>query len=169
MGFGSIWVSWIKECLYGFRASILVNGSPSVEFDLSNGVKQGCPLSPFLFIIAMEPLSALISKMEQADLFKGFRFPNNGLVVSHLNFADDTIFFMDSNQSSLINLVRLLRCFAVVSGLKVNFHKSQVVGVALDSNYIAESAARIFCQFSWLPLMYLGLPLGVSAKCNSIC
>ena len=49
--------------------------------------------------------------------------------------ADDTIFFVDSEQTSLINLVRLMRCFALVTGLRVNFHKSQVVGVTIDSAY----------------------------------
>ena len=71
MGFGHIWITWIKECLMGVRASILVNGSPIKEFGYSNGVKEGYPFSFFVFILALEPLSYLIYKMEDKGLLKG--------------------------------------------------------------------------------------------------
>ena len=117
MGFGQKWISWIQECLTDSRASILVNGYPIKEFLCTNGVKQGCPLSPFLFILAMEPLTALVMKMEVLGLLKGFSFSNDGLVVSHLNFADDTIFFLDKDPRYVSNLVRMLRYFAIIFGL----------------------------------------------------
>ena len=93
----------------------MVNGSPTKEFLCTNGVKQGCPLSPFLFILAMEPLIALVMKMEVLGLLNSFS--NDGLVVSHLNFADDTIFFLDKDPRYVSNLVRMLRYFAIIFGL----------------------------------------------------
>ena len=75
MGFENKWVSWIHECLRGSRASILLNGSLTKKFYCSNGVKQGCPLSCFLFILAMEPLTALVLKMEGLGLLKWFHLP----------------------------------------------------------------------------------------------
>lgn len=57
MGFGEKWKMWIWGCLNSAKASILVNGNPTDEFNTSKGVRQGDPLSPFLFIAAMEGLS----------------------------------------------------------------------------------------------------------------
>ncbi|GJR98227.1 RNA-directed DNA polymerase, eukaryota, reverse transcriptase zinc-binding domain protein [Tanacetum coccineum] len=62
LGFGFKWRMWIFGCLKNFRASILINGSPTPELDMFNGIRQGDPLSPFLFILAMEGLHALVSK-----------------------------------------------------------------------------------------------------------
>lgn len=57
MQFGGKWRRWIMGCLFSSRSSVLVNGSPTVEFPISKGVKQGDPISPFLFILAMEVLN----------------------------------------------------------------------------------------------------------------
>ncbi|XP_023747217.1 uncharacterized protein LOC111895365 [Lactuca sativa] len=88
MGFGSKWRRWIEGCLMNARPSILVDGSPTAEFDICRGLRKGYPLSPFLFIIAMEGLHAVIRKAMFIDLFKGA--PISG--ISHLMYADDVIF-----------------------------------------------------------------------------
>ena len=112
----------------------------------------------------MEPLTALVKKMEDIGILKGFSFPNSGPVVSHLNFADDTIFFLDNDPLYVYNLVRMLRCFAIISGLQVNFHKSQVIGVHIDHSLVLHTAVNIFSLYSTLPFIYLGFPLGASPR-----
>nr|GEV71218.1 putative RNA-directed DNA polymerase, eukaryota, reverse transcriptase zinc-binding domain protein [Tanacetum cinerariifolium] len=73
IGFGTKWRSWISGCLRNVRSSILVNGSPTKEFKIFKGLRQGDPLSHFLFILAMEGLHSLTCKAEDLGLFKGLK------------------------------------------------------------------------------------------------
>ncbi|XP_023766991.1 uncharacterized mitochondrial protein AtMg01250-like [Lactuca sativa] len=92
MGFGQRWRGWIQGCLRSSRASILVNGSPTNEFEFGRGIRQGDPLSPFLFIIAMEGLNIAMKEATGKGIFKGKKIPNSALCVSHLFYADDALF-----------------------------------------------------------------------------
>ncbi|XP_028101365.1 uncharacterized protein LOC114300709 [Camellia sinensis] len=74
--------------------SILVNGSPTEEFQPQKGLRQGDPLSPFLFIIAAEGLNLLLGRAIEKGLFKGASIGCDQLGISHLQFADDTIIFL---------------------------------------------------------------------------
>ena len=100
MGFGSKWKMWIKTCISTVRFSIMVNGSPSGFFGSSRGIRQGDPLSPLLFLLVMEVLSRMLSRTEEAGLIRGFRAvkaQEEGLSISHLLFADDTVVFCDAD------------------------------------------------------------------------
>lgn len=93
MNFGGKWRSWILECLKSATASVLVNGSPTEEFHITMGVRQGDPLSPFLFIIVMEGLHVSMLEATRKGYFNGVTLPNNGPVLSHLMYSDDVIFW----------------------------------------------------------------------------
>ncbi|GKB94866.1 RNA-directed DNA polymerase, eukaryota, reverse transcriptase zinc-binding domain protein [Tanacetum coccineum] len=84
IGFDIKWRSWISGCLKNARSSILVNGSPTKEFELFKGLRQGDPLSPFLFILAMEGLHSLTYKAEELCLFTGASIGRDNMRVSHL-------------------------------------------------------------------------------------
>nr|GEY67673.1 probable pre-mRNA-splicing factor ATP-dependent RNA helicase DEAH4 isoform X2 [Tanacetum cinerariifolium] len=84
LGFGLKWRAWIKGCLQNARSSVLVNGSPTEKFELFRGLRQGDPMSPFLFILAMEGLHALTRKAEALGLFKGASIGRDNLRISHL-------------------------------------------------------------------------------------
>ena len=131
MGFGDKWRMWIKGCLHSSHTSILINGNPTDEFKISKGVRQGDPLSPFLFIMAMEGLSVTMRAACQAGVFQGIQLPHRGPLISHLLYADDALFVGEWSKHSIKNLARILRCFHVASGLKVNFNKSKVLGVGV--------------------------------------
>nr|GEY18676.1 LINE-1 reverse transcriptase like [Tanacetum cinerariifolium] len=105
--------------------SILVNGYPTKEFGLERGVRQGDPLSLFLFILEAEGLNALVSEAVEKGIFKGIAVGADRAVVSHLQYADDTIFFSEWSKENVKALMCILKCFEEVSGLKVNYNKSK--------------------------------------------
>ncbi|XP_024632642.1 uncharacterized protein [Medicago truncatula] len=154
MGFPTLWRKWIKECVTTATASVLVNGSPTDEFPLDRGLRQGDPLSPFLFLLAAEGLHVMMKAMIDANLFRGYRVGyDNEVVVSHLQFADDTLLLGEKSWAN----VRALRA---VSGLKINFHKSLLVGVNVSDSWLTEAASLLNCKVGTLPFTYLGLPIG---------
>nr|GFA57198.1 RNA-directed DNA polymerase, eukaryota [Tanacetum cinerariifolium]GFA72442.1 RNA-directed DNA polymerase, eukaryota [Tanacetum cinerariifolium] len=90
-GFGDKWRGWIIGCLKSAKGFVLVNGSPTSEFQFHRGLKQGDPLSPFLFILIMESLHLSFKKVMNAGLFTGISL-DNSLTISNLFYADDAIF-----------------------------------------------------------------------------
>ncbi|GJW16706.1 transposon TX1 [Tanacetum coccineum] len=92
MAFGEKWCNWVEYFLRFASMSILVSGSPTEEFCLERGVRQGDPLSPLLFILAAEGLNAIVNEAVEHGIFRGVKVGRNRVVVSHLQYADDTIF-----------------------------------------------------------------------------
>ncbi|KAJ9535890.1 LOW QUALITY PROTEIN: hypothetical protein OSB04_un000946 [Centaurea solstitialis] len=149
----------IRNCLNSSSISILLNGSPTKEFKPQIGVRQGDPLAPFLFILAAEGLHVAMLEALEKGVFKGVQLPNGGPTVSHLQYADDAIFLGDWSRSNIRNLIRVLRCFHLSSGLRVNWTKSNLIGVGVETHEIAATANSINCKVGSLPLFYLGLPI----------
>lgn len=164
MGFG---VKWIKVCITTASFSVLVNGSPTGFFHSSRGLRQGDPLSPFLFIIVTEALSRLTKKLEESGLLAGFLVSEGAPPISHLQFADDTLFLCEANHLQLRLLRCTLRCFEAVSGLRINLMKSSIFAVGEVIN-IEELAADLGCKVGCLPSSYLGLPLGAKYRSKAI-
>nr|GEY29417.1 RNA-directed DNA polymerase, eukaryota, reverse transcriptase zinc-binding domain protein [Tanacetum cinerariifolium] len=130
MGFNDTWINWILGCFNNATSSILINGSPTREFNIQRGLRQGDPLSPFLFIIAMEGLHVAIEDAIAAGLYRGFKVRN--ISLSHLFFADNALFIGDWSSENISSLVSILECFHKVSGLKINFHKSNLFGIGVN-------------------------------------
>ena len=123
-------------------------------------MRQGDPLSPFLFTLVVDGLSRLMEKSRGCGLINGFEVGNDKVMVSHLQFADDTLFFLKNDDHSLDNLILLLNIFCLASRLKINMAKSQLLGINMDEEVILEKSRRIGCEVGKWPLQYLGLPLG---------
>ncbi|GJR28143.1 macrophage erythroblast attacher-like protein [Tanacetum coccineum] len=90
-GFGEKWCGWIQECLRSSWGSVLVNGSPTEEFQFFKGLKQGDPLSPFIFILVMESLYISFKRVVDAGMFNGIVL-NSVMHLSHMFYADDAVF-----------------------------------------------------------------------------
>ena len=125
---------------------MLVNGSPTEEFVIERGLRQGDPLSPFLFLLAAEGLSVLMQSMVSAGLYCGYTVgSNDGVVVSNLQFADDTLLLAEKSWASVRSMRAVLIIFEQVSGLKVNFHKSMLMGVNVPDSWLTEAAMVMNC------------------------
>ncbi|XP_028104944.1 uncharacterized protein LOC114303962 [Camellia sinensis] len=166
-GFGEKWLGWIKSCLSSSRVSVLVNGSPTKEFAPQRGLRQGDPLSPLLFNIVAEGLNILIERAKELGLVKGASVGPTELKFSHLQFADDSIIFCEAVRGELVHIKRILRCFEVLSGLKINFHKSLLCGVGVPDGEVNQFTSIFNCRSQKLPFNYLGLPLGANPNRKS--
>ena len=103
--------------------AILVNGNAKGWVKASRGLRQGDPLSPFLFTLVADVLSRLMIRAEETGLTEGFFVGRDRTRVSLLQFAGDTIFFSKASLEHLQNLKIILLVFGQVSGLKINLEK----------------------------------------------
>jgi hypothetical protein len=161
MDFPPLWRKWMKECVCTATASVLVNGSPTEEFPLERGLRQGDLLSPFLFLLAAEGLHVMMRAMVERNQFTGYTVGGQvGVTVSHLQFADDTLLVGVKSWANVRALCGVLLLFELMSGLKVNFHKSILVGVNISESWLREAAPALRCKVGKVPFLYLGLPIG---------
>ncbi|GKC39913.1 RNA-directed DNA polymerase, eukaryota [Tanacetum coccineum] len=146
LGFSILWRSWIKGCLGNARTSILVNGSLTNEFEISKGLRQGDPLSPLLFILAMEGLHAFICKAVDLGIYIGVHVGDNNLCLSYLIYADDVIFIGDWSYNNAHNLL----C------------------VCVSDDIVSTKANALGCGAAKMPLKYLGVPVGCNmGRCSN--
>ena len=110
------------------RTVVNINGEIGPFFPTFCGVRQGDPFSPFLFNIVVDALAAILDKAKAAGHIKGIVSQLvGGNRISLLEYADDTIIMVEGSQSDISNLKFLLLCFQQMSGLRINFDKSEVM------------------------------------------
>ena len=110
--------------------SVLINGTHSGFFRNTRGLRQGNPLSPYLFILVMEAFNQLLSRASCGGLVEGVkmgRSSGEGTDLLHLLFADDTLIFCNVNSENLRYLSWVFLWFEVIFGLKVNRDKSKAI------------------------------------------
>ena len=124
LGFKPDFIKWIKLFNNDISASVLQCGFLSEPIHIGRGCRQGDPISPYLFIIAAQVLSVLIS---QNPRIGGISI--NGMEFKITQYADDTTLFLDGTTSSLENALNVLEIFGSISGLKVNKDKTKVIWI----------------------------------------
>ena len=97
LGFGRKWVSWIMNCVFTASLFILLNGSPLQPIKMEKGLRQGDPLSPYLFILVSEALVHILKKAHHMNLIQAVEIGNAKVRLKHLQFADDTPIFAPKN------------------------------------------------------------------------
>lgn len=111
-GFNYKWRSWIRACVFSGNLEILVNGFPNQEIRIQRGLKQGDPLSPFFFLLVAECLSELFSRAVHLQIFWGLRVGSSELVVSHLQYVNDTIILEKSSYENIWSTRRFSKCLS---------------------------------------------------------
>ena len=162
MGFGERWIGWIKWCISTASFSILINGRPAGFFNSTRGLRQGDPLSPYLFVLGMKAFSLLIDKVVSGGYLSGYKFRGrNGSEgkVTRLLFADDTLAFCKDLEDQMVYLSWILVWFEALYGLRINLEKSSLLPMGRVE--IAESlVVELGCKIGSLPTVILAFPLG---------
>ncbi|XP_030477965.1 uncharacterized protein LOC115695006 [Cannabis sativa] len=164
-GFNSRVCGLIMKCVSTVSYSILLNGAPLAPFNPKRGLRQGDPLSPFLFILCSKVLSKLISKAEGNGNLVGVKVARRSTSVSHIFYADDSMFFCQANERNARTLLNCLQKYEKWSGQSVSKAKS---GVFFSPNTSARCKEDItnLLGMGWLKQSekYLGNPFFFSAN-----
>ena len=126
LGFHSNWITWIMECIRSVSYSFLINGAAQGKVIPSRGIRQGDPLSPYLFILCTEVLSRLCYRAMQDGSLAGVKVARNCPPINHLLFADDTMFFTKTSVACCEALKRVLSLYEGASGQCINVGKSAI-------------------------------------------
>ena len=114
----------------------MINGKQRGHFGASRDLRQGCPLSPFLLTIVAHMLGRLMDKAYKQGVIKGFTVGREAVYVSHLQFADNTLFLLNAKSENLRNAKCILKFLSACSGLNINMEKSSLVGINLDDTFV---------------------------------
>ncbi|KAJ4767870.1 RNA-directed DNA polymerase (reverse transcriptase)-related family protein [Rhynchospora pubera] len=117
-------VNLMLSCYRRAQVSLTINGKRDGFIIPTRGLRQGCPMSPYVFIMAMEMLSRLMSKTQREGNLKGIKLAHSSPVIMHIMYADDLVIFGDAHQREIDTINSLLNHFGKASGLKMNPEKS---------------------------------------------
>jgi len=120
MGFHERWVQLVMKCVTSVSYKIKVNGSYTTRIFPQRGLRQGDPLSPYLFILCAEGLSAMLLKAEQEGKIGGIKICREAPRVNHLFFADDSLLLMRARADDAKELRKILEIYERASGQVIN-------------------------------------------------
>eukprot|EP00253_Pinus_taeda_P011019 PITA_11019 len=157
-GFAPPWIRWVSSLVSSSFFSILINGIPSTTFRPSRGIRQGDPLSPFLFVILAEGLGRSIKEAILSHNLRGLAF-HNIPAFSHQQFVDDNMLFGHSSVQEARAFKLILKNFSEASGALINKVKSEIFFFNTPPVTQREIARILGFTIASLPSKYLGAPL----------
>jgi len=159
LGFAERWVLLIMTCVRTVSYTVLINGLPHGHIAPSRGIRQGDPLSPFLFILCAEALSRMLDQAAGMGKISGVPIRRGGIRINHLLFADDSILFGKANLDEWRHMKNILEVYERASGQKVNLEKTSIY---FSNNTKEEERTSILQETGLIPTQcyesYLGLP-----------
>ncbi|KAL6130571.1 hypothetical protein ACLB2K_068950 [Fragaria x ananassa] len=126
LGFSASWIDLVMRCVESVSFSFLWNGKTLGRFSPTRGLRQGDPLSPYLFLLCSKGLTSLLQKADQEGLVHGARVTGSAPAISHLLFADDSLLFGRADLQEITHFKQCLLLYESAAGQKINFQKSAV-------------------------------------------
>lgn len=163
-GFPEQWRDWIQCMLSTSKSAVLVNGCPGPWINCKWGLRQGDPLSPYLFLLVADTLQALIKAAADE-----IRHPVDQMATCAVfQYGDDTLVVLKGELRAVQKLKTMLDLFAKATGLTTNYNKNFAVPIHLDEAIVQECTQVLGCKMEAFPQNYLGLPLSANKLPNSV-
>ena len=162
-GMPRIWIRWICSLLSDTQSCIILNGTELPWFQCFTRVRQGDPLSPYLFILALDTLSSILARAKDLSLIRGLGGNALDCQFVHLLYADDALIFCEASPLMVLRLKRILMLFGQVSCLQINLDKSVGTLIGRHDDELEDRLTSIIgCGIQKLPWSYLGIPLCIA-------
>lgn len=140
--------------IQGGQVCINVNGQRTSYFKTYQRLRQGDPLSPLMFNIIADSLSKMLDKAKELNLIQGIvghLIPGG---ITHVQYTDDTILMTEGDDVSILHIKFILYCFEWLSGLKINYHKSEAYVFGMEEEEKHRIANMLNCELGSLPIKY---------------
>lgn len=159
LGFAKQWVDWIKICISSVSYQVILNGEPKGNISPSRGIREGDPLSHFLFIILTESLISQIQGAEREGRITCRKITRGNPPISHLLFAYDSLFFCKAEASQCAELMKIINTYGRSSRQQLNVGKSSIMfGTKVPSDIKTEIKHAPGITREGGMGVYLGLP-----------
>jgi len=157
LGFGPCWREWISILFLTSSSTALLNGRQGPSFSHARGVRQGDPLSPMLFILAMDPLQRLLDLATQYGILT--RLPFTAAKWRTSMYADDAAIFINPIKEDVEDVKIILEAFGTFLGLHINLQKSSVHPIRCENVDLDQVLSAFTGNRGAFPCKYLGLQL----------
>lgn len=168
LDFCNKWVELVMRCVRTVSYFVLINGSPSTVFTPGRGIRQGGPLSPYLFLLCAEAFSALLRRAEVENEIHGMQVAHQAPVISHMFFADDTLLFCRATRNEAGAVNHIIKQYEKASGQRINMEKTDIFTVSsnISGTMKTELSQLLGVKEVEQHTKYLGLPtlIGRSKK-----
>jgi len=158
-GFSHKWIEWTKSFISGGSVAVNVNDEVGPYFQTKKALRQGDPLSPILFNIVANMLALLINRAKAADQLSDVVSDLIDGGLSILQYADNTILFMDRNLEHAYSMKTILCAFEQLLGLKINFYKSKIFCFGEAKNCESQYMKLFECNPGTFPISHLCIPI----------
>lgn len=159
LGFHDHWISLMMMCIKSVSYTVLLNGEPKGLIHSTRGIRQEDPISPYLFLLCGEGLSAMLKQEENRGCINGVSMCRRAPWISHLLFDDDSLIFYRANMTECSNIWKILREYEMASRQKMNKEKTSLFFNKNTTMETQDSIKRLFgAQIIKQHKQYLGLP-----------